>query len=182
MYNTRLGSFEGAADYLAPVQDRLRYFFHPTKRKRRIIKCSISRLVYFSSSTRIKFLIVHPFWVAIRLMLAMAIIIRTIQKICTNVKFIAEDTTWNEFVVILKFPLFINPTFSPIFNDVKTTPLCQEKGWGELKKLLLGHWRRAWRDHRFIFTRTFPLLEFRCYFFYQLGIFKQIYHGHTQCL
>jgi hypothetical protein len=119
MYNTRLGSFEGAADYLAPVQDRLRYFFHPTKRKRRIIKCSISRLVYFSSSTRIKFLIVHPFWVAIRLMLAMAIIIRTIQKICTNVKFIAEDTTWNEFVVILKFPLF---------NDVNTAPLFQLMG------------------------------------------------------
>jgi hypothetical protein len=37
-------------------------------------------------------------------MLVMAIIIRTIQKICTNVKFIAENTTWNEFVVILKFP------------------------------------------------------------------------------
>jgi hypothetical protein len=43
-------------------------------------------------------------------MLAMAIIIRTIQNICTNVKFIAENTTWNEFVVILKFPLLINPT------------------------------------------------------------------------
>jgi hypothetical protein len=43
-------------------------------------------------------------------MLAMAIIIRTIQNICTNEKFIAENTTWNEFVVILKFPLFINPT------------------------------------------------------------------------
>ena len=83
-------------------------------------------------------MIVHPFWVAIRLMLAMAIIIRTIQKTCTNVKFIAENTTWNEFVVILKFPLFINPTFSPIFNDVKTAPLCQERGWGELKNYFWG--------------------------------------------
>ena len=134
-----------------------------------------------TSSTRIKFFKVHPFSTIIRFTLRRAMMMRTIQKTCTNVKFIAENTTWNEFVVILKFPLFINPTFSPIFNDVKTTPLCQEKGWGELKKLLLGYWRRAWRDHRFIFTRTFPLLEFSCYFFYQLGIFKQIYHGHTQC-
>jgi hypothetical protein len=64
-------------------------------------------------------------------MLAMAIIIRTIQKICTNVKFIVENTTWNEFVVILKFPT--HPSFSPIFNDVNSSPLFQDRGWGELK-------------------------------------------------
>jgi hypothetical protein len=61
----------------------------------------------------------------------MAIIIRMIQKICKNVKFIAENTTWNEFLVILKFPT--HPNFSPIFNDVNTAPLFQEGGWGELK-------------------------------------------------
>jgi len=134
-----------------------------------------------TSSTRIKFFKVHPFSTIIRFTLRRAMMMRTIQNICTNEKFIAENTTWNEFIVILKFPLFISPTCSPIFNDVNTAPLFQERGWGELKKLLLGYWRRAWRDHRFIFTRTFPLLEFSCYFFYQLGIFKQIYHGHTQC-
>ena len=46
-------------------------------------------------------------------------------------KFIAENTTWNEFAVILKFPT--HPSSSPIFNDVNTAPLFQERGWGELK-------------------------------------------------
>ncbi len=91
-----------------------------------------------TSSTRIKFFKVHPFSTIIRFTLRRAMMMRTIQKICTNVKFIAENTTWNEFVVILKFPLFINPTFSPIFNDVKTAPLCQERDWGELKNYFWG--------------------------------------------
>ena len=91
-----------------------------------------------TSSTRIKFFKVHPFSTIIRFTLRRAMMMRTIQNICTNEKFIAENTTWNEFVVILKFPLFINPTFSPIFNDVKTAPLCQERDWGELKNYFWG--------------------------------------------